>query len=123
MTSFTSQAIANYTANFQQRQIRDLLRRKQRYQQGWEQAKIAAKILKTRFGVGQVLVFGSLLNSETFDVNSDIDLAVEKLPLNQYCDAVGMLLLKVKDFNVDLVRLEAAQPDLKAHILQEGVKL
>jgi hypothetical protein len=48
---------------------------------------------------------------------------VEKLPLNQYCDAVGMLLLKVKDFNIDLVRLEAAQPSLKAHILQEGVKL
>lgn len=121
--SLSPQAIATYTAHLQQRQTSDRLKQQQRYQQGWEQAQIAAQILKTHFGVEEVFLFGSLLSPEVFDSHSDIDLAVERLPLSQYCDAVGSLLVEIKGFDVDLVRLETAQPNLKAYILQKGVKL
>ena len=119
----TPQAMERYTAHFQQRRKNDLLEKQQRFQHAWKQAKFAAQILKTHFGIKQVFLFGSLLTPTLFDAHSDIDLAVEALPLDQYCGAVGMLLLEVKGFNIDLIRLESSPSSLKAHILQEGVRL
>ena len=117
------QAMEKYAAYFQQRRENNLLERQQHCQQAWKQAKFAAQILKTRFDIKQVFLFGSLLTPTLFDAHSDIDLAVEALPLNQYCNAVGTLLLEVKGFNIDLIRLESSPSSLKAHILQEGVRL
>jgi predicted nucleotidyltransferase len=68
-------------------------------------------------------LFGSLLSSEAVHANSDIDLAVWGLPLEHYCEAVGTLLLTLKEFSVDVVRLETAQSSLKQSILQVRVEL
>ena len=119
----TPQAMERYAAHFQQRRKNDLLEKQKHCQYAWEQAKLAAQILKTHYGIKQVLLFGSLLTPNLFDAHSDIDLAVAELPLNLYCDAVGMLLLEVKGFNIDLIRLESSPSSLKAYILREGVKL
>ena len=112
-----------YIAHFRQRQIRERLQQQQHHQHGWEQASIAANILKQRYSVKSVFLFGSLLAPETVHPNSDIDLAVWGLPLENYSDAVGTLLLAVKGISIDLVRLEAAPPNLKTAILQTGVEL
>ena len=119
----STQAIDSYTAHFQQRKKTELIEQQRRYQDGWKQAKIASQILKTHFGIREVFLFGSLLCPAAFDTNSDIDLAVERLPLHHYCDAVGILLSKVEGFNVDLIRLESSPSSLKTYILREGVKL
>jgi uncharacterized protein len=119
----TPDALKQYVAHFRQRQGRDSLQQQYRYQYGWEQARIAAHILKTRYGVKQVFLFGSLLSPKAVHINSDIDLAVWGLPVEQYSDAVGTLLLTVKGFSIDLVCLETAQSSLKQTILQVGVEL
>lgn len=119
----TPDALQQYVAHFRQRQERNRLQQQYRYQQGWKQARIAADILKTRYGVKQIFLFGSLLSPEAVHPNSDIDLAVWGLPLEHYSNAVGTLLLTVKGFSVDIVRLETAQPSLKRSILQAGVEL
>ncbi|MGF1499547.1 MAG: nucleotidyltransferase family protein [Elainellaceae cyanobacterium] len=123
MSSPTPDALQPYVAHFRQRQERERRQQQYRYQQGWEQARIAAKILKATYGVRHVFLFGSLLSPEAVHPSSDIDLAVWGLPLEHYSDAVGTLLLTVKGFSVDIVRLETAQPSLKRSILQAGVEL
>lgn len=123
MTLPTPDALKNYTTHLRQRQAREDLKRQQRYCYGWEQARIAADLLKTRYGAKQVLLFGSLLFPKAIHADSDIDLAVWGLSLAQYSDAVGSLLLEINGFSVDLVRLEGVQPGLKTYILQAGVEL
>lgn len=81
-----------------------------------EKIKIAqqcADILKTKFGVEKVILFGSLLDYREMNYNSDIDLAVLGLPEKQLWLA-GALLEKNHDFDIDLVEIEKAKP----HILQ-----
>lgn len=119
----TPDALQQYVAHFKQRQVKDGLQQQNRHQQGWEQARLAANILKTTYGVKRVFLFGSLLSPEAVHPSSDIDLAVWGLPLEHYSDAVGTLLLTVKGFSVDVVRLETAQSSLKRSILQSGVEL
>jgi uncharacterized protein len=123
MPPLTPTTLQNYIAHFRQRQMRDRLQQQHHYQHGWEQASIAADILKQRYSVETVFLFGSLLSPETVHPNSDIDLAVWGLSLEHYSDAVGTLLLAIKGISIDLVRLEAAQPNLKTAILQTGVEL
>lgn len=119
----TPDALQQYVAHFRQRQERDRQQQQQRYQHGWEQARLAADILKTTYSVQRIFLFGSLLSPEVVHPNSDIDLAVWGLPLEHYSNAVGTLLLTVKEFSVDVVCLETAQPSLKQSILQAGVEL
>ena len=94
-----------------------------RRQLGWAQARAAAQILKEVFEVEAVYLFGSLLEPEAVHPESDIDLAVTGLDSRRYYEALGELLCRTKDFSVDLVRLEEAQPSLATHILQSGVRL
>ena len=68
-------------------------------------------------------MFGSLLQPEAVHPASDIDLAVTGLDSRRYFEALGELLCRTKDFSVDLVMLEAAQPSLAQHILACGVRL
>jgi uncharacterized protein len=123
MTFPTPDPLKQYVAHFRQQHTRDRLRLQHRYQQGWEQARIAADLLKTQYGAQQVFLFGSLLSSEAVHANSDIDLAIWGLPLERYSEAVGTLLLTIKGFSVDVVRLEMAQSSLKQSILRTGVEL
>ncbi|MFH0725844.1 MAG: nucleotidyltransferase domain-containing protein [Pseudomonadota bacterium] len=44
--------------------------------EAWPLVRVAAKILKQKFGARKVVVFGSLLKKDRFSPWSDIDLAV-----------------------------------------------
>ena len=116
-------ALQTYAAHASQRQKRDRRCRCERQQAGLIQAHLAATTLKQQFGVREVFLFGSMLTPERVDANSDIDLAVYGLPLEQYCQAVGTLLCQTQGFEIDLVRCEAAQPSLLNHIHREGIRL
>lgn len=123
MPPLTPTTLQNYIAHFRQRQMRDRQQQQQHHQQGWEQATITADILKQRYSVKTGFLFGSLLSLETVHLNSDMDLAVWGLLLEDYNDAVSTLLLSIERISIDLVRLEAAPPSLKTAILQTGVEL
>ena len=93
------------TARNQQQQRRLMLCQKR--ERGLALAQQAAQILKETFGVSRVVVFGSLLNENTFHESSDLDLAVWDLPSEMYLKAVARLM-QLPEFSIDLVQAELA---------------
>jgi len=109
-----------YILTAKARQQKRLAELQQRRQKGFDVAKAAAIILKTEFSASRVVVFGSLLN-EYFHETSDIDLAVWDLPERSYFKAVAKLL-SLSDFEVDLVEVQRASPEILEAIAQ-GIDL
>jgi len=109
-----------YLAHWQQRKVNKRLRLQARHKEGLEQAKKLAALLKSEFSVEKVALFGSMLSAETTHLHSDIDLAVWGLSLENYCAAMGELIVNSQEFDVDLVRVEDVPDGLKTHILEEG---
>ncbi|MGK7933435.1 MAG: nucleotidyltransferase family protein [Microcystaceae cyanobacterium] len=98
-----------------------LLAMKQRQQEGLKIARQCAALLKAKYGVTKVVLFGSLLNYEEMTTHSDIDLAVWDLPEKDYFKALAELD-KGHNFEVDLVEIQNAH----YYILQaidKGIKL
>lgn len=103
------------TARHRQRQRQNQLH--QHRQQGLDQAKNAAQVLRDEFGVSRVVVFGSVLDESTFHETSDLDLAVWDLPPSDYIAAVARLL-QLTDFSIDLVEAESTSPYVQESIAQ-----
>lgn len=80
-------------------------------------AQAAAQMLRETFSVSRVVVFGSVLDEQTFHAQSDIDLAVWGLPPEHYLQAIAKLLA-FSEFTFDLVPAESASPYLQAAIAQ-----
>ena len=123
MMELTPEQLQIYSIHYRSTQKQYALEMRRRRQLGWLRAQAAARILEEEFGVGEVYLFGSLLQPEAVHPESDIDLAVTGLDSQRYYEALGELLCRTKDFSVDLVRLEEAQPSFATHILQSGVRL
>lgn len=83
-------------------------------------AEACAELLKTRFGARRVILFGSLAGQGPWHNGSDIDLAVEGLPSEQFFRAWAALDEVVpRGLMVDLVPLEDTYPEMRARILGE----
>lgn len=121
-TSPTKAEMARYMATARQRRQLEQQHKEQRQRQGWEIAKQAAALLKDRFQVQQVWLFGSMLTLHRVHPHSDIDLAVKGLNPEQYLEAV-VALLELSEFSVDLVQIEYTQPSLLETIEQQGIEL
>jgi len=83
----------------------------------------SAKILKSRFSVKRVVLFGSLAHKSWFSDKSDVDLAVEGLASDQYWEAWRAVEEIIKERSVDLIELEYAKESLKRDIQDYGVEL
>ncbi len=92
-----------------------------RYEQAWEKAKKASAFLKKYYFAERVILFGSLLDKESFDSLSDIDLGVSGVPDNKFFEAVGKIMEIVSPFEVDLVDINDCRESIKKSILREGV--
>jgi len=95
----------------------------ERIESGYRDACKAADYLKSKYSVRKVLLFGSLVNSDFFHDHSDIDIAVDGLPENNYYQAVGELMDLIPDFSIDVVDLNACNPGFKKRIIQEGLSI
>lgn len=83
-------------------------------------ADACIRVLKERFGVRAVYLFGSLAGSSPWHSRSDIDLAVEGLAPDRYMAALSMLWeLLPEGAELDLITLEDAPPELAARIKGE----
>ena len=91
-------------------------------EQAEQEAQALANILYTRYSATNVYLFGSLLEEERFNENSDIDLAVEGLPGSIFFDAVGELLLCAK-FPLNLIPLRNCPESLRKKIITTGEHL
>jgi len=83
----------------------------------------AATMLKSRFAVRRVVVFGSLAHAAWFIPDSDVDLAVEGLAPKDYWQAWRMVEEIISDRPVDLVEIEAAGESLRRAIERYGIEL
>lgn len=97
-------------------------KRKELFKDLNKQARQAAKALGEKFKLKKVYLFGSLTNFDSFQLSSDIDLAVEGLNSTDYFDAWGVLE-DILDCSFDLVQMDKATNSLKKIIKREGVIL
>ena len=83
-------------------------------------AEACGTLLRERFGARRVILFGSLVGQGPWHGASDIDLAVEGLPPEQFFAAYTACRdLLPADIELDLVPLESAYPEMRARILGE----
>ncbi len=94
-----------------------------RYHDAWEKARMAAQLLKDSFFAKKVYLFGSLLDKNAFDLNSDIDLAVSGVPDRIFYKALGSITEVVYPFNVDLIDINDCRESIKKVIESEGIQL
>jgi uncharacterized protein len=96
--------------------------REQRRRQALDTAVRCSQILIQRFGARRVYVFGSVVDPERFHEGSDLDLAVEGLPVDRtYWRALVDLWAELPNgIKLDLVPLEEASPALASRIQAEG---
>lgn len=95
----------------------------ERLARAWRVARQAARLLRERYGVPRVRVFGSLLHPGRFHVGSDVDLAVEGLAIGDYWDALADVLFLDDEITIDLVDPDTCPSDIWARIEREGVDL
>jgi predicted nucleotidyltransferase len=112
--------MATYRATAQQSWAKERRRLVLRRERAWAVARQAADLLRGKYGVDRVTLFGSLVRSELFHTRSDIDLAVWGLDKKHYYRAVAQLLALDAEFEVDLVMAEEVPGSLLAAIEREG---
>ena len=88
-----------------------------------DRVREAAALLKARFGVRRVILFGSLAHAAWFMPDSDVDLVVEGLATDDYWQAWRLVEEIVGDRLVDLIEFETANESLRRSIRQHGVEL
>lgn len=86
-------------------------------------ARQAAALLKHRFGVHRVILFGSLADSDWFSDDSDIDMAVEGLAPGDYWEAWRLVEGVIRERSVDLVEIELTGEALRQMIERYGIEL
>lgn len=94
-----------------------------RWEKAWKVAKIAAQLLRERFGATRVVAFGSLTHRAWFTSWSDIDLAAWGIPPDTFYRAVAVVTGLSPEFEVDLVAMEDCRAALRQVIVREGVEL
>jgi uncharacterized protein len=84
----------------------------------WADVATVSQRLRAEFGATQVIVFGSLVQSDCFDDESDIDLAVAGVSAGDFFRAMAMAN-EVAHQWVDLKPLES----LDAHFLEKVLRM
>jgi predicted nucleotidyltransferase len=84
--------------------------------------KIAAE-LKIRYHAKRVILFGSLAHHHWYESDSDVDIAVEGLAVDDYWQAWKLAEEVITERPVDLVEMEMASESLKASINRYGVEI
>jgi len=78
----------------------------------------AVEILK-KYGAKKIFIYGSLLRPERFHRRSDIDLAVEGIPSQDFIRASADLMMTM-DWQVDLKPIEDVDEIFRETILKKG---
>ncbi len=87
--------------------------RERRFSRALAVLKKAVDVLIKEYHVKKIILIGSLTDRERFGPHSDIDLCVEGLPHKQYFKAVGELLVLSDEFDIDIIPLEDATPEMR----------
>lgn len=88
-----------------------------------QRVKLAAEMLKSRYKVRRIILFGSLAHESWFSSGSDVDLAVEGLAGREYWRAWRDVEQIIGDKPVDFIEIETAGDSLKRAIDLHGLDL
>ena len=98
-------------------------RRLARRERAWQLARRAATLLKDKFGVHRVMVFGSLTHPDRFTLWSDVDLAAWGLTPANWLRATAAVRSLSSEVELNLVDVTCCSPALLTAIEREGVVL
>lgn len=91
-----------------------------------EEARKVTGVLREKYGAKRVVLFGSLAKylrgAGEFTERSDIDLAVEGLPKEEYFRVLSEIN-RLSEFEVDLIDLEGCPAFLRNLIEREGMEI
>lgn len=119
----TDEEMAVYRTTAQRREEQERQEQIQRRQRALSLAQQAARLLRTDFQARQVILFGSLARGDFFHRRSDIDLVVAGVKSQDFWRAWSALDKLGGEFEIDLVDIETASPNLRLVLEQEGVEL
>lgn len=91
-----------------------------RFERAWTVARQAASLLKEKYGIDKVWLFGSLLTRRRFHRQSDIDLAVWTLDDDSWLGAIGDLQELDSEFRIEVVELIRATASIRQVVAEEG---
>jgi predicted nucleotidyltransferase len=86
----------------------------------WRAVQVVADFLREHYRPARIVVFGSLLDRDSFTPDSDIDIAVEGIPWPDYLRAWNDVERLVPDFRVDLIDLAIVSDRMRQRIADEG---
>jgi uncharacterized protein len=119
----TPEAAAAYRAAARRRQDAERRALAARERRAWELAREAAAALRRQFGVGRVVVFGSLVHPGCFTPWSDVDVAAWGLRPDDTFRAIGVIMDLDREIAVNLVDVGACSLAVLQSIERDGVPL
>jgi predicted nucleotidyltransferase len=119
----TTDNIETYRAAAREAAEQDAQLLDERWTQAWNLARKAAAVLRSKYGVSRVVVFGSLLRKEMFTSWSDVDIAAWGIAPDQTFRAIADVLFLSSHIEVNLVDVNTSSAALLATIEREGVDL
>ncbi len=123
MNQMSSDDILKYRQTAQKTWQLSHNKRKLRRQKAWELAQQSAILLKEQFNAKKVVLFGSLLREDCFDLWSDIDIAAWDIaPQNTFL-AMEMVRDLSQEIDINLVDIETCSQELRKVIETEGYLL
>jgi predicted nucleotidyltransferase len=115
-----SEQLSIYRQKAEQNWQKSHLDREKRRVKAWQLVEKAKVLLKEKFGVTKIMVFGSLIHEDCFTLWSDIDIAAWGIsPLDTF-KAIGEVRELDDTIEINLFDSETCQPELVEKILQEG---
>ena len=94
-----------------------------RRERTWQLARQASTLLREKYGVQRVVVFGSLTHPDRFTLWSDVDLAAWGLTSANWLKAIGAVRDLSSEVELNLVDVTCCSPELLTAIEREGVPL
>ena len=85
--------------------------------------RLAASMLKSRYSVKRVILFGSLAHESWFVSGSDVDLAVEGIETKDYWQAWRDVEEIIRDKSVDFIEMETVGDSLRMSIEKHGLEI
>jgi predicted nucleotidyltransferase len=108
-----------YIDYWRDRQAKEAAASRALAKQAWEDVERIAKLLTTEFGATQIIVFGSLVQGDRFDAESDIDIAVRGIPPEDYFTALATVN-RISHQWVDLKPIEVLDPHFLRKVISTG---
>lgn len=119
----TRKEIEAYRRSFRKAREQESLELHQRRERAWSLARQAGEILKERYEVSRVVVFGSLAGKHMFTMWSDVDLAAWGLRPEDTFRAMGEIYYLDEEIVVNLVDVNTARPSIINTIEKDGIEI